>query len=126
LIAFLDRVEQPSIAHSLGHEQPLTYSSHPTTLTHNWIGEKFLINHHNLINVITLHLDFGILQQEPIKKLISPSHLARFQNIQVQANQQALQFLNHIADKHTNQKLQDLVTKYFVMKSLKDYVRLEG
>lgn len=100
--------------------------SSTTACRPDWISETFTVNRDQLVNVIALHLDFGILPQESFGKLLGMSRLLRLKDLQVNANKRAIFFLNYISEKHANPKLQDLTIKYFVMeKSLRDYVRPE-
>jgi len=99
----------------------------PTAFRRDWICETFTVNRDQLANVIALHLDFGILAQGSLGRLLGAARLGSLKNIQIDANKRALFFLNHIAAKHANPKLQDIATKYFVTNSsLKDYVRPEA
>lgn len=106
----------------LGLEAPRT----ETAFRRDWISETFTVSRDQLVSIIALHLDFGILPQKSFGKLLGTSRLVRLKDLQVDANKRAVFFLNYISEKHANPKLQDLTVKYFVMdKSLRGYARPE-
>jgi hypothetical protein len=97
----------------------------PTT-RNDWISETFVVDRSELANAIALHLDFGILPQEPVSRLLGSGHLSRLKAFHVDANRRAVQFLNIVSAKYANPTLQDLMTEYFVATdSLRGYVKPE-
>ena len=98
-----------------------------TTVHRDWIYETFTVDREQLANIIALHLDFGILQRESLRRLIGTPRLVHLRDFQINANKRAVMLLNQITAKYANPKLQDLTTHYFVTNnSLRGYVRPEA
>lgn len=93
----------------------------------DWISRTFVVDRVQLTNIVALHLDFGIMLQKSLGNLIDPNRRAMLKDFQVDANKRAVLFLNLVAAKYANPKLQVLTTKYFVYNnSLRGYVKPEA